>query len=126
MNKDYSENKDYSDWVGESVLVSDTKGEVHAGKVKVAKNSALILAPHSGRKIPIFLEYSEIQSIRASHGLRDLVAPVTIETVRAHMRKFHSWNAPWSSARDLMKVHERMHDRHDKDEDGRFGHVHSA
>lgn len=114
----------YDDWYGENVSILLKDGSVLNGFVKAAKNSALILLPHSGKKLPAFIPYSDIAEITAESMDQETLPPVTLQTVRTHMFKFHAFNAPWSTSVDLLKLHEKQHQEDIGAEIKTYGHTH--
>ena len=116
----------YEKWVGEEVEVKVwNEPDIFVGKVKAAKNGAMILIPLAGRRQPKFVDFDAIEEIRAVALPAELLPPVTLENVRLHMLRYHAWNTPNAPAKDLLDVHENLHKLEDGS-DAKFGHVHSA
>lgn len=116
----------YEKWVGEEVEVNVwNEPDIFVGKVKAAKNGAMILIPITGRRQPKFVDFDAIEEISAVALPQELLPPVTLENVRLHMFRYHAWNTPNAPAADLLDVHANLHKLEDGS-DAKFGHVHSS
>lgn len=116
----------YEKWVGEEVEVKVwNEPDIFVGKVKAAKNGAMILIPLAGRRQPKFVDFDAIEEISAVALPQGLLPPVTLENVRLHMFRYHAWNTPNAPAADLLDVHINLHKLEDGS-DAKFGHVHSS
>ena len=116
----------YEKWVGEEVEVKVwNEPDIFVGKVKAAKNGAMILIPLAGRRQPKFVDFDAIEEISAVALPQELLPPVTLENVRLHMFRYHAWNTPNAPAADLLDVHANLHKLEDGS-DAKFGHVHSS
>ena len=117
---------DLREWIGESVRVYTNPGsEEHIGKVKSASGNALILIPSSGKKTPKFFDKKEIDGIMSAPIVKDVVPKTNEAGIRIHLLKMHSYNAPFSTPKDLMVLHAKMHEHSDRDDYGRYGHIHA-
>lgn len=116
---------DYAKWIGETVELTQALVDTMTVKVAAAKNEAMIVTPMSGRRTPMMVNYDDIMEIRAVDLPQDVLPPVTVDTVRIHMFKYHAWNTPHAPAIDLLDVHKGLHSIEDGS-DGKFGHRHTS
>lgn len=112
------------DWAGETVAITRKDSKEFVGRVKSATASALILIPVTGRKTPQFFEAEEIEDIHCAPLPKQTSPRVDESNVRMHLLKEHGYNAPWSSPKDLIVLHNILHKREDENEYGRYGHIH--